>query len=49
MTGPEEMDAHREHFDNLPEDPDDRDYDQDLPSDLVDMAEVRLTAFSEQN
>ena len=47
--GPEEMDAHREHFDNRPEDLDDGDVDQALESDLVDIAQARLTSFSEQN
>lgn len=46
MSGPEEMDAHREYFDNQPEDLDDGDVDQALESDLVDIAQARMMSWA---
>jgi hypothetical protein len=41
--GPIEREAeHREHFDSLPDNPADHDYDQDLPSDLMDIAQAKM-------
>ena len=45
--GPEErMAAHREYYDNQPDDPDDTDVDQDLESDLLDIAQSRINQLS---